>query len=96
MKTWEKTNHKKNFHFFIDILKSSSEQQAVVNDFFFVACEMWRIQGEGNECKTEQFRVLDDGTNQILDRGTYFCGQGVIKIQSRSNFITFGEKLRWF
>lgn len=49
-------------------------------------------QGEGNDCKTEQFRVLDDGTNQIMERGTYFCGQGVVKIQSRSNFITFGKE----
>lgn len=47
-------------------------------------------QGEGNNCQTEQFRVLDDGTNQILERGTYFCGKGPITVESRTNFITFG------
>ncbi|XP_055319566.1 uncharacterized protein LOC129577125 isoform X2 [Sitodiplosis mosellana] len=54
------------------------------------------VTGEGNDCKTEQFRVLDDGTNQILDRGTYFCGQGVVKIQSRANFITFGHTSSYY
>lgn len=47
-------------------------------------------QGDGDTCETEQFRVLDDGTNQILDRGTYFCGKGPVSVESRTNFITFG------
>lgn len=50
------------------------------------------MQGDGNSCKTEQFRVLDDGTNQLLNRGTYFCGQGPMSFESRTNFIAFGKK----
>lgn len=49
-------------------------------------------KGHDNSCKTEQFRVLDDGTNQIMERGTYFCGQGIIIFESRTNFIAFGTK----
>ncbi|XP_031625883.1 uncharacterized protein LOC116342414 [Contarinia nasturtii] len=49
-----------------------------------------------DDCKTEQFRVLDDGTNKIMERGRYFCGQGVITFKSRSNFITFGHTSTYY
>lgn len=49
------------------------------------------MQGEGDVCKTEQFRVLDDGTNGIMERGTYFCGQGPIYYESQANVVSFGN-----
>lgn len=59
--------------------------------FIFRSNILISIQGESDSCKTEQFRVLDDGTNQIMERGTYYCGQGPITFESRANFITFGK-----
>lgn len=59
-------------------------------DVIFVSFGIFWLKGEGNACKTEQFRVLDDGTNHLMERGTYFCGQGGVTIQSRTNFIAFG------
>lgn len=49
------------------------------------------VQGSINTCATEQFRVSIDGTNDIMNRGMFYCGTGTITITSTNNYCTFGK-----
>lgn len=49
-------------------------------------------QGSNGSCRDEQFRVLMDGTEDLANRGNFFCGTGRVTRVTRMSSMTFG---RW-
>lgn len=52
---------------------------------------LYKLKGTNSTCTTEQFRVLTDGTDDILNRGKFYCGIGHVNETSKSNSMTFGK-----